>query len=506
MKRKGTYRNPVQRGDYPDPSLIRVGERDFWATTTSTEWAPHFPLLNSRDLIHWEHVDAVFARRPDWATGSFWAPEISYHNGRYYVYYVAQHASGELTVAVATAERPQGPYVDRGPLVGQAAGSIDPTAVTGEDGRRYLIWKEDGNARNVPTIIWLQPLTADGLRLDGQPFPILRNDAPWEGHVVEGPSVIERGRYFYLFYSGNSCCGKRCKYAVGVARATSIMGPWEKYSGNPIIPGNRAWRCPGHGSIVDTADGRTFYLYHAYSRTDSIYVGRQVLLDEVSWTDDGWPRVNKGLGPSTESPLPFEPSHHFRIRARRWQWPQATSPVITMRGGLRREVTLAAGASDSSLDVLASTIGRPIECSRYVARVTVSVKSLAKGVQASLAAYGDEDNAVGIGVRDGALVVFRRSRGVHRTLAQESITGGSVTLRMIADSFEYRFYYRRGLRWISLGPVIRAPHLTPWDRGVRAALCAGGAANASAKFARFRIERTAAMPERAPFWRAAFAP
>src|SRR5579875_1511258 len=110
-----TYRNPVQAGDYPDPSVIRVGERDFWAATTSTEWAPYFPLLHSRDLIHWEHVDAVFAQRPDWARGAFWAPELCSYGGRYYVYYVACDRNGTLTIAAATANQPQGPYTDRGP-------------------------------------------------------------------------------------------------------------------------------------------------------------------------------------------------------------------------------------------------------------------------------------------------------------------------------------------------------------------------------------------------------
>ena len=71
-----TYSNPVLAGDFPDPSVIRVG-KDYWATATTSEWAPLFPLLHSRDLVHWEHVGNVFERRPPWAVGNFWAPEIS---------------------------------------------------------------------------------------------------------------------------------------------------------------------------------------------------------------------------------------------------------------------------------------------------------------------------------------------------------------------------------------------------------------------------------------------
>src|ERR1051325_189385 len=125
----GTYNNPVLAGDYPDPSIIRVG-KEYWATATSSEWGPQFPLLRSSDLVNWKIVGAVFPQRPAWAVGNFWAPEISEHHGRYYVYYVGRKKDGPLSVAVATAEKPAGPYTDRGPLVSQDAGSIDPMAVS----------------------------------------------------------------------------------------------------------------------------------------------------------------------------------------------------------------------------------------------------------------------------------------------------------------------------------------------------------------------------------------
>ena len=105
------YQNPVIAGDHPDPSIIRVGG-DFWATCTSSEWGPQFPLLHSTDLVNWDLTGSVFPHRPDWAVGNFWAPEISEFKGRYAVYYVGRKAGGPLAVAVATAENPGGPYAD----------------------------------------------------------------------------------------------------------------------------------------------------------------------------------------------------------------------------------------------------------------------------------------------------------------------------------------------------------------------------------------------------------
>src|SRR5215212_6403835 len=114
-----TYQNPVRAGDYPDPSVIRV-EGDYWATATSSEWAPHFPILHSRDLVNWEIKGYVFAEPPKWAKANFWAPEIAADRGKYFIYYTARSiAENRLAVAVATADRPQGPWTDHGPMVSQ---------------------------------------------------------------------------------------------------------------------------------------------------------------------------------------------------------------------------------------------------------------------------------------------------------------------------------------------------------------------------------------------------
>jgi len=177
------YQNPVIAGDHPDPSIIRVG-KDYWASSTSSAWGPLFPLLHSTDLVNWEQTGAVLPKRPDWATGDFWAPEISEFNGKFFVYYVGRQTNGRLAVAVATASHPSGPYTDCGPIVAQEDGSIDPMPVTDTNGTRYLIWKEDGNSRNQPTPIWAQRLNDDGTKLLGEPQELIRNTAPWEGNLV----------------------------------------------------------------------------------------------------------------------------------------------------------------------------------------------------------------------------------------------------------------------------------------------------------------------------------
>ena len=298
------YSNPVLPGDYPDPSIVRVGS-DYWATATTSQWAPIFPILHSRDLVNWTQSGAVFDTPPSWSAGSYWAPEISHDGSRFFVYYTARKKDGPLCVAVATALKATGPYTDHGPLVCQDAGSIDGAPIRDENGRRHLVWKEDGNSRKQPTPIWAQRLSANGTALEGEPKELLRNRADWEAHLIEGPYLLKRDGWFYMFYSADACCGRSCDYKLGVARAKQLLGPWERNPANPILGGNSRWQCPGHGSVVETPDGRDFLLYHAYRTIGFQFIGRQGVLDAITWTADGWPTINNGEGPSEKAPAPL---------------------------------------------------------------------------------------------------------------------------------------------------------------------------------------------------------
>jgi xylan 1,4-beta-xylosidase len=503
---RAAYSNPVEAGDFPDPSVTRVGA-DFYASATVSEWGPEFPILHSRDLVNWEIVGAVFQKRPAWAVGSFWAPEISQYRGRFFVYYVGRKQGGPLCVAVATAPRPQGPYTDHGPLVCQEVGSIDPFPTTDENGQRYLLWKEDGNSVSKPTPIWAQPLSEDGTRLVGERRELIHNDQPWEkhptlpfGNLVEGPSVVRRNGWFYLFYSGNFCCGRECEYALGVARSRHLLGPWEKNPRNPILAGNDSWKCPGHGTVVSDARGRYFLLYHAYQPKDFVYVGRQALLDEVVFGADGWPTINEGRGPSAESPSPFgarqaNAEYHFfddfdapTLRPG-WQWPQSNVPDFRVERGW---LTLSPGGETAEgrmpLAVLAQTTTR----GDYVATTQLDLSGMKRGEFAGLSAYGDADNFILAGVRDGLFIVLRHQKNEDSSQIPMGVKprGSLVYLRMAArEGHLYRFAFSDdGRAWTNVGDEIDGAYLPLWDRGVRVALVAGGARGAAARFGSLRVE------------------
>jgi xylan 1,4-beta-xylosidase len=482
------YKNPVIPGDFPDPSVIRVGE-DYYATATTGGWSPHFPILHSKDLVNWKIVGAVLYRKPEWVKGDFWAPEIVEDRGRYFVYYTARREEGKgkkgtLCVAVAVAEKPDGPYTDKGALVCQEMGSIDADFVRDENEKPYLMWKEDGNDRQKPTWLYAQELDESGTRLVGKPTRLFRNTEPWEGHVVEGSFVVRRGEWFYLFYSGNACCGRQCNYALGVARAKKLLGPWEKNPANPILAENEYWQCPGHGSIVSTADGRDFLLYHAYRRNSvGFNIGREALLDEVKY-ENGWAQINGGRGASETAPNPFKnivqqsifagSSDEFDGNALAPRWNQSFSDENTARvqnGFLSLAPTEKHLASEKMPEIV---VAERTVTGTYEASTRIDIADSVSEEYGGISVYGWRLRAAGISTGDGKILVWQRSDGPQKILSSAALPAGTkaVYLKIKAASaallqFSYSF---DGQNWNALGEKIGGSYI----EGARIALVYNG--------------------------------
>jgi GH43 family beta-xylosidase len=296
----GLYINPVVPVDCADPGVIHDGTR-YVAACTSGGAANAFPIRTSTNLVDWSLAGHIFPStgKPTWAMGDFWAPEIHRVGTRFIAYYTARHTSGKLAIGAATSASALGPFTDLGrPLVLDASmGMIDATFFRDAAGVPYLVWKADGNAVGQPTPIYGQQLSADGLALVGTRRTLISNTLSWEGAVVEAPWVVYRGGYYYLFYSGNAYYNST--YAVGVARATSPLGPYTKLS-VPILRTGGGWTGPGHNSVVTGPGGDTYMVYHAWN---SAHTARVMLVDAISWPSNGWPAVPEGAS-SGSRPMP----------------------------------------------------------------------------------------------------------------------------------------------------------------------------------------------------------
>ena len=171
---KGFFENPVIRGDMADPSIIRIGD-DYYATGTSSEWAPYYPLYKSRDMVNWKQVGHVFDTKPEWTSNSVWAPELFCHEGKVYCYYTArQKSTGISYIGVAVADSPEDGFTDCGPVVTFGNEAID-AFVFEDKGELYISWKAYGLDKR-PIELLCSRLSDDGLHMEGEIFSLLKDD------------------------------------------------------------------------------------------------------------------------------------------------------------------------------------------------------------------------------------------------------------------------------------------------------------------------------------------
>jgi xylan 1,4-beta-xylosidase len=497
-----SYANPVLAGDYPDPSVIHTSE-GWWAVVTSGGWRPPFTILHSTDLVNWAVAGHVLRGRPAWAKTDFWAPEITRFGDRFVVYYSALSRKGRRCIGVASSSRAIGWYHDHGPVVCSHYGSIDPQAVLDEAGRAHLLWKDDGNAHRQPAAILGAPLTAGGLKLGAAPRELFHNDTSWEGRLVEAPTLTHHGNKLYMLYSARACCGPRCEYVTGVARSEHLFGRWEKFPG-PILAGNSLFRCPGHGTVVDAPGSRQYFVYHAYSTSEPLIAGRQLLLDRLDWTPAGWPVVHEGDGPSGLAASPLGAYQRERRSTvvdefdgrwvgPAWGWPTDKPRMeLQRRGGgrlllgtSRQRGKPPPGVQGRRGNYLPGIVGRQPGAIDYRAEVLVGRSR--KGARPGLAVFAAREKALGVELRGRSIVVWRAEGARETLLASIPAPNRRPTFRVTAtggDSFTFELATPGG--WRPVGPARYRPPLG-WAVP-RIVLRVAGPPGARAAFERFKLQ------------------
>ena len=302
-----TYRNPVVNYSLPDPSVIKADDGYFYLY--ATEDIRNLPILRSSNLVDWTQVGTAFTKetRPDFEPkGGLWAPDIRKIGDKYVLYYSMSRWGGEWTcgIGVATADKPQGPFTDHGMMFRSngigVQNSIDPCIAEDTDGRKYMFW---GSFRGIYAV----ELTDDGLAVKAGAKP--RQVA---GTAYEGTYIYQRGGYYYMFASIGSCCeGLKSTYTTVVGRSKNLFGPYVDRKGQSMMDNHHEVLIHKNGQFVGTGhnaglmtddEGNDWILYHAFRASDPDK-GRILLLDKVTWTEDGWPAV-AGQEPAAEAPAP----------------------------------------------------------------------------------------------------------------------------------------------------------------------------------------------------------
>lgn len=398
------FRNPIVPGDYPDPSIVRVGE-DYYMITSTFQFFPGVPVMHSRDLIRWETIGHVLTRQeqmdltgmPD-SFGVF-APDISYADGKFWVVVPYYHGQPRCTNILYVADRPEGPYSDGVELNHHF---IDPSIFHDDDGKKYLVF---GGG-------WVHELAADGSGLIGEAKQVWPGTG---GAAPEAPHIVKRGGWYYLMLAEG---GTFFDHMETLARSRSIWGPYEPCPRNPVLkqtdPTKRIQRT-GHGKLVEDKQGR-WWMMHLGGRPltpgGDCPLGRETFLARVEWTEDGWFTVGDGGAPQETVELDAAPGQPLfeagelvdtfggSKLSSEWEWVRHPVPegyALTERGLEIHCLPFIPFSPQSTL-----ILTRRWRHLAFTAETTLTFEPQTRGEEAGLTLYRDTDAYVNLTVRRGA--------------------------------------------------------------------------------------------------------
>ena len=332
-------KNPILPGFNPDPSIVRVGD-DFYIATSTFEWYPGVQIHHSRDLKNWRLVSRPLNRadlldmrgNPD--SCGIWAPCLSWSDGLFHLIYTdVKRFDGNFKDAhnyLTSCETIDGEWSER---VYLNSSGFDPSLFHDDDGRKWLvnmIWDHRPWSNRFGGI-YLQEYSPTEKKLVGRVSNIfLGSDLGF----TEAPHLYKRDGWYYLLTAEG---GTGYTHAMTVARSRNIDGPYEMDPQGYLLTAkdNRdlALQRTGHGDLVDTPNGET-YLVHLCGRPIEglrrCPMGRETGLQKFAWSKDGWPRLEGASGdglPSLEVTEPDLPAHPWSDSPARHDFDQEELPI-----------------------------------------------------------------------------------------------------------------------------------------------------------------------------------
>jgi xylan 1,4-beta-xylosidase len=323
--------NPILRGFNPDPSIIRV-EEDYYIATSTFEWWPGVQIHHSRDLIHWRPITYPLNRISQLdmegipASHGIWAPCLTYDTGTYYLVYTVVYGfycnMWDMNNYLVTATDIMGPWSEPIPL---SNFGFDPSLFHDEDGRKYMVSTVTDHRfpKKFKGRIVLQEYSEEEKKMIGKPVDIFKSNEIF----LEGPHIYKRKGYYYLYTADT---GTEEGHGQSIQRSTNIFGPYEWCDENSILTSRDhpefLLQKSGHSDLVETQTGE-WYAVHLCARplehrnpADAkkmpgirrYTLGRETAIQKVIWTDDDWLSLADGTTlPSIEVEAPDLPYYPF---------------------------------------------------------------------------------------------------------------------------------------------------------------------------------------------------
>ncbi len=483
-----TLRNPILPGFNPDPSILRVGD-DYYIATSTFEWFPGVQIHHSRDLANWEVITRPLTRqsqldmRGDPDSCGVWAPCLSHDGTQFWLVYTdVKRKEGSFKDAhnyIVTAPAIEGPWSD--PVYINSSG-FDPSLFHDDDGRKWFV-----------NMMWdhrVRPLLFEGIALQEYDPVAKKLVGPrrniFQGtdlKLVEGPHLYKRDGWYYLLTAEG---GTGYEHASTLARSRRIEGPYELHPEKYLVTAKDAPFNPiqraGHGDIVDTPDGKTYFV-HLMGRPTGQYkrcvLGRETAIQEAEWRDDGWLWPKSGQVPALDVDVPGTRDEAAYWAERRYdfrealpidfQWLRTPEPERIFEAGGGRLRLFGRESIGSWFEQ--ALVARRQQHFSYDAEVTLAFSPTDERQFAGLTAYYNRYNF-------HYLTATAHSDG-RRELLVMSVTGdpmGNLDLSVppvpIPDASEVRlklevrgaalqfFYALEGADWTPIGPVLDASRLS----------------------------------------------
>jgi xylan 1,4-beta-xylosidase len=306
--------NPILAGFNPDPSIVRVGD-DYYIATSTFEWYPGVQIHHSRDLVHWRLLTRPLSRPsqlnmlgdPD--SCGVWAPCLTHADGQFWLIYTdvkrygraSQPGAGGATLRdmhnyLVTCDTIDGEWSD--PVFLNSSG-FDPSLFHDDDGRKYLVnmlWDHRPNTNRFAGIV-LQEYSVAERKLVGPRKNIFKGTPIG---FTEAPHLYKRCEYYYLITAEG---GTGWGHAVTMARSRAIDGPYELHPDTYILTSRDrpdvALQRAGHADLVETQHGDTYMVYlcgRPLPNRGRCTLGRETAIQRMIWGDDGWLRTTDGRG------------------------------------------------------------------------------------------------------------------------------------------------------------------------------------------------------------------
>jgi len=341
-----TIRNPILPGFNPDPSIVRVGD-DYYIATSTFEWFPGVQIHHSRDLVNWRLLTRPLNRasqlnmlgEPD--SCGIWAPCLSYADGLFWLIYTDVKRFSRASVAGASGSSMRdfhnylvtSPTVDgdwSDPVYLNSSG-FDPSLFHDDDGRKYLLnmlWDHRPGHNRFAGIV-LQEYSV----LERKPIGERKNIfAGTPLGFTEAPHLYKRNGWYYLLTAEG---GTNWNHAVTMARSRNLTGPYELHPDTYIMSARHRPDCDlqraGHADLVETPNGETYMVYligRPLRNRGRCTLGRETAIQKMVWGADGWLRTLDGQGiPTLETPVSTLPAHPFSTKPQREDFNSPQLPI-----------------------------------------------------------------------------------------------------------------------------------------------------------------------------------